>query len=259
VKIGAQFYTLREYTTTRVGLQQSLTRVRDMGYAGVQLSAVACMNGPNPEVDAAGVREMLDALGLGAGATHRPWDDLLNRTSAEIAFHKALGCDNVFLSMAPPEVVEAGAEGYRQFFVAMRRVFDAFASEGILFGYHNHAVEFARSGIRGLRPYDVIREAEWLPFELDTYWAHVAGMSLPGMIRNFSGRLPVVHLKDVGVYKGRPDIAPVGEGNLDWDEILAAFADAGTEWLMVELDTCPRDPFDCLEASAEFLSEKLGL
>ncbi|MBX3112432.1 MAG: hypothetical protein KF857_10525, partial [Fimbriimonadaceae bacterium] len=51
--------------------------------------------------------------------------------------------------------------------------------------------------------------------------------------------------------------APVGEGNLDWDTILPALVAAGTEWLLVELDECPRDPFDSLSSSLAFLRSRI--
>jgi len=256
LRLGVQLYTLREFTGTRAGFETSLGRIRDLGYSGVQVSAVGCMNGPNPELSPSEAHDLLAAYGLVAPVTHRAWDDLLFRTDEEIAFHKCLGSNHVFLSSAPPEVHEAGAEGFRSFLAPLRQVFDAMAAESIVFGYHNHALEFTRE-TDGLRPIDVLVGADWLPFELDTYWAHVAGASLPKLIQSLTGRLPIVHLKDVGVYGGVPGIAPVGEGNLDWDEILPLLAAAGTEWLMVELDTTPRDVFECLASSVEFLRRRL--
>jgi sugar phosphate isomerase/epimerase len=41
----------------------------------------------------------------------------------------------------------------------------------------------------------------------------------------------------------------VGEGNLDWPAILDAAREAGTEWYLVEQDTCQRDPFESLAIS----------
>lgn len=38
------------------------------------------------------------------------------------------------------------------------------------------------------------------------------------------------------VSDGHPAQAEVGEGNLDWVEILSACREAGTQWLVVEQD-----------------------
>jgi sugar phosphate isomerase/epimerase len=59
-----------------------------------------------------------------------------------------------------------------------------------------------------------------------------------------------------------PDVggvmAPVGEGNLNWDGILPALDKAGTKWFIVEQDDCRRDPFDCLASSFDYLSHLNG-
>ena len=38
IQLGAQMYTLREYTKTAEGLREALHKVKDMGYQAVQLS-----------------------------------------------------------------------------------------------------------------------------------------------------------------------------------------------------------------------------
>jgi sugar phosphate isomerase/epimerase len=40
---------------------------------------------------------------------------------------------------------------------------------------------------------------------------------------------------------------PVGQGNLNWPRINGACAEAGVDWLLVERDKGPHDPFDALE------------
>src|SRR5688572_30489471 len=95
MRLAAQMYTLRDVTTTAVGLEDALAMLHGIGYEGVQLSAVGCMNGDAPEVDAARAREMLDAHGLVCCATHRPMTRLIENLDEEIAFHRTLGCDYV--------------------------------------------------------------------------------------------------------------------------------------------------------------------
>jgi len=92
-KLAAQLYTLREYTKTAESFQTVLQVCHEIGYAGVQLSAVGCMNGDEPEVSAEQAKEMLENSGLVCCATHRPWKRLVENTDEEIEFHKILGCD----------------------------------------------------------------------------------------------------------------------------------------------------------------------
>jgi sugar phosphate isomerase/epimerase len=58
------------------------------------------------------------------------------------------------------------------------------------------------------------------------------------------------------VERGNPVMAEVGEGNLDWPDILSACDEAATEWLVVEQDECRRDPMESLAISYRNL-EKL--
>lgn len=251
MRIGAQLYTLRDHVKTPEDFAHSLDKVAKMGYEGVQLSAVACLHSLEP----ADVRRMLDDRGLTCVATHRSWDALNNDTESEIALHQAWGCGYTAVAVPPPGVHDAGLDGYRRWLEQAEPLSRKLAVEGIALGYHNHAVEFEKFG--DTRPYDLLMAAEWLPMELDTCWVHAGGESVPKIISKLHGRLPVVHVKDRVVYGWEVLDGPVGEGNLDWPEILAGFRDAGTEWLLVEQDTCRRDAFDCLESSLRYLQDRL--
>jgi sugar phosphate isomerase/epimerase len=51
-----------------------------------------------------------------------------------------------------------------------------------------------------------------------------------------------VHAKDVRRAGDGWEDVPAGDGELDWPAILAAADDAGTEWIVVELDNPSADP-----------------
>ncbi len=113
-KIAVQMFTLRKHTKTAADFANSLKRVSDMGYTAVQLSAVRCMNGDDPEVSAEQARTMLEDNGLKCIATHRSWDAFTSTLDKEIAFHKTLGCDYAAIGGIPNKVYDATAEGYRR-------------------------------------------------------------------------------------------------------------------------------------------------
>jgi len=260
MRIAAQMYTLRDFTGTAEAFEDALRMLHGIGYEGVQLSAVGCMNGECPELDAAAAREMLNRHGLLCCATHRPWRSLLEDTSSEIAFHHALGCDYTAIGGLWGEYDDTVDE-YRRFVRDAEPMIATLKQAGIRFGYHNHSHEFVRDP-SGLHPaYDVLLSEGGpdLKLEVDTYWVAHAGISPASLLRRATGRIEVVHLKDREVVpKEGPVMAPVGEGLLDWDEILAACREGGTEWLVVEQDVCRRDPFDCLASSFDFLSSRLS-
>jgi sugar phosphate isomerase/epimerase len=73
-------------------------------------------------------------------------------------------------------------------------------------------------------------------------------------IRKLKGRCPVVHLKDFAIAADRTQFfTEIGNGNLDWPGILAACEESGTEFMPVEQDRCPGDPFESLRISYENL------
>ena len=69
-----------------------------------------------------------------------------------------------------------------------------------------------------------------------------------------NGRAECVHLKDLAIVEGKQRMAAVGEGNLNFEKIISAAEDMGTEHLLVEQDDCyGEDPFLCLERSYKYL------
>ena len=257
-KLAVQMYTLRDFTKTAKDFAETLDKVSRIGYPAVQLSAVGCMGGDSPEINAAQGKIMLDDHGLKCVATHRDWDALAGNTQAEIEFHKTLDCDYAAIGGLPAEYRDGGEAGYRNFVRDAQPVRERLKAAGITFGYHNHAHEFFRFALGPKTAYDVFIEegSELFTLELDTYWAVHAGADPISIIKRLPGRVPVVHFKDKEVVAEGPIMAAIGEGNLNWDGIIPACEAAGTNWYCIEQDTCPRDPFDCLRSSFEFLSAK---
>lgn len=248
MKLGAQLFTLREYTQTESDLDYSLSLVAKMGYGTVQISAI----GPiAPER----VRELCDRHGLEIVLTHTDPLRIMNDTEAVIKEHDIMGCKYIGIGMMPkkycsPQWLPRFARDYRE---AAKKIADA----GKLLMYHNHNIEFQKFG--GKLIIETLMESfapDELGFTLDTYWVHMGGGDVCAWMEKLSGRIPCVHLKDMAVNGWDPIMAPVGEGNLDFDRIIRTAENCGTEHLLVEQDTCQGSPFDCLETSFRNLQGK---
>jgi len=260
MRAAVQLYTVRNHTKDRTQFTEALARIRAIGYHAVQISAVGAMDGPSPEVDACHARQLLDDNGLQCIATHRSWEALGTRTDDEIAFHRTLGCDYVAIGGIPADYGSAGEDGYKRFVDDALPVIEELRRAGIRFGHHNHAHEFQR--ISDSAPetlFDILIERGGPDYflELDVYWAWHAGVDPGDLLRRCKGRVPIIHVKDKNVTADGPGIAAIGEGNLPWGRLLTDCRDAKVDWLAVEQDTCPRDPFDCLRSSWEFLKPML--
>lgn len=254
-QIAAQLYTVRDFMHTARDFQETLAKIRKIGYQAVQISGAQAMTGDTPEVSALEARRMLDDLGLACIATHRSWDALQSHTEREIEFHKTLGCGFAAVGSLPGEYQALGVDGYAALVRDAAPMIARLKAAGIRFGYHNHAFEFARPAPGHKTLFGTLIERGDADFclEIDVYWAAHAGLNPQRLIERCRGRVPVIHVKDKEMVGNEAVMAPVGEGNLDWPHLLTACAAAGVEWYAVEQDDCRRDPFDCLRSSFEFL------
>ena len=245
--IGAQFYTLRDSCKTLEDFSESLKKVADMGYKAVQVSGTCAFEGE-------WLRDELKKNGLICPVTHTKFDDITDNTEATVAKHKIFDCSYIGLGAAPGLGSGIDVEGFLKKAVpAAKKIKEA----GLKFCYHNHWQEFVRhaDGIRYIEAFCDAIPPEEMGIILDTYWVQYAGGDPVAWIRELKGRLNCVHFKDMTCAgKEQHRMMPVGEGNLNWKDIIAACADAGTEYAFVEQDDCNgEDPFDCMKRSYEFL------
>ena len=247
MKSGAQLYTVREYCRTTEGLSETLKKVADIGYTSVQLSGV-CAYDPDWMADE------LRKNGLVCAVTH--YNPELIRTAPEqtVSDHKKFGCRYVGIGCMPgglgrPEDYDNFVANYKD---AARRI----AAAGGYFMYHNHHMEFMRAA-DGRLYIEKLAEAfapEEMGFTLDTYWVQYGGGDPAQWLEKLAGRVPCIHLKDMACVDRQPRMAPIGEGNINFDRALAAAEAAGTQFALVEQDDCyGDDPFDCLRRSYEYL------
>lgn len=239
--IAAQLYTVRDQLKDPSRLSGVLGRLREIGYGAVEVA------GLGPRI-VEGFGEELSRSGLVACAAHVSLERLQIDLAAAAAECKAWGCRYLVVP-ALPDGYRSG-EGYRRFAAEAADFAQALQPFGLKLVYHNHAFELERwNGETGLETLFAAAHADTLLAELDTYWLQYGGANPAGWIRRMKGRLPLVHLKDMTVDRGEPVMAEIGEGNLDWPEILGACSEAGTEWLVVEQDECRRDPLESLAIS----------
>jgi sugar phosphate isomerase/epimerase len=239
--IAAQLYTLRASLRTAEEIAQTLPKVARLGYRAVQLSAL----GP---IDTRELKGILEGEGLEVCATHVGFERLRDELDSVVDEHQILGCKYVAIGGLPAEY--RNADGYHRFAREASVVGRRMRARGLVFGYHNHSFELEKFGGRtALEILYAESDPENFTAEIDTYWIQHGGGDPAWWIRRVKGRSPLVHLKDM-VMRGREQLmAEVGEGNLNWPEILAACRDAGVEWYIVEQDVCQRDPLESLGIS----------
>lgn len=253
--LAAQLYTIRQFTQTLSGFAESMEKIRKIGYRAVQVSGI----GPMASEE---VRRITQDSGLEICITHISFDQLRHHIDEVIEQHHLWNCKNVAVGSMPMEY-RTGEEGYYRFAKDANQIGETLAKANLTFSYHNHSFEFTRYGKRnGLDILFAESDPRYLQAELDTYWIQHGGGDIAAWIRRMKNRMPVVHLKDMTVtsegWNVQQVMAEIGEGNLNWPEILKACQDAQVRWYAVEQDECQRDPFESLQISYRYLTA-LGL
>lgn len=252
MKPGAQLYTLRNFLKTPEAVDESFSKLADIGFNAVQGSGIGADVSPET------VAELAKKYDLEIVASHFGWNRFVEETDEMIRIHKLWGCPHPAIGGLPEDY--RSLEGIRRFAAELKPVAAKLAAAGMDFSYHNHAHELVHfDGKPWLDHLYSTIPADQLKAEVDVYWIAVGGGDPAAWIRKIGRRQPLVHFKDFTyVPNFQSKFAVVGEGNLNWDAIFSACAEVGAEWLLIEQDNCyDEDPFDCLARSLKFIQSRL--
>jgi len=249
MKLGVQMYTVRDYLKNETEIESSLRKIKAMGYDMVQLSGL----GPCDNDRLAGwVRE----LGIEVCGTHSPWERVEDPAELKklIGEHKKLGASDIGLGMKPG-IFPDSYEGYTDFIKKINTICAAVKDSGMTFGYHNHELEFMK--FNGIRAIDrLIEECPDLYIILDVFWVQAGGANPSEYLEKLKGRIKIVHFKDFRVQGRTRQFAEIGEGNLDWKDIIPRCVKNGIPYAVIEQDAdFLVGPFESLATSRKFIAE----
>lgn len=225
--LGAQLYSVRQFTQNYEDLSATLDKLKKIGYDVVQVSAI----GPIP---AEQIAELSSKYSLPVTCTHSPLPRILNETDALIEEHKTFGCKQIGVGWIDPksyDTVEKARDVIAMLKAPAKKIIDA----GLTLAYHNHAAEF--DDIGGTCFYDMlIEEFPEIHFIFDTYWSTYAGCDPIHYINRIGGeRLENIHFKDMET-EGKGRICACGNGILDFAKIYDAAKAVGVQNVLVEQD-----------------------
>ncbi|MFW6308684.1 MAG: sugar phosphate isomerase/epimerase family protein [bacterium] len=245
IPVALQLYTVRE--ETEKDFKGTLSKVAEIGYKGVEFAGYGGLS-------ASELKKLLDDLGLKAAGSHVPYPAIDSDLDRVIQYN--LEIDNKYISI--PYMEFEGKEEFIKTAEELNKAGEKCKEAGIQLCYHNHNQEFeVFDGTYGLDLLYQNSDAQNLQVEIDTFWAKYAGVDPVEYINKYSGRIPLVHLKDMEANEEK-DFAEVGEGIMDIESIAQAAEKAGAKWLIVEQDQCKRSPLESIEISFNNL-KKMGL
>ena len=251
---GVQLYTVRDQIDRAA--DATLQAIAAIGYRELEILQATLPT----------VAPLAKKLGLSMVSAHLDAATIDGAGLAEfVAQAKDHGLRYIVIPWVPPEKRPTDRAGFEALAGRFNRVNHVVARAGLQPCYHNHAFEFGRDR-DGTRWLDVLMQATaqaGMKLELDVFWVSVTGADPLDVIKQYSGRIALMHLKD-----RRPSAEPtlvessvpheafveVGSGALNVPAILAASRAAGVEHYFVEQDFTPGDPVASLRKSYAYLS-----
>jgi len=221
MKYGLQLYSVRDITERDLGA--ALEKVAALGYKYVEFAGFFGHS-------ARDVRAMLDTYALKVSGTHTGIGELTSDKLAEtIAYHKEIGNTNIII----PGADMSTREKLEDVITLINEAQPVLAREGISLGYHNHSGEFLPTSY-GAYIHRELEERTHVAFEIDTYWAYVAGEDPIALLERLGERVGVIHLKD-GLADGHG--LALGEGTAPVKAVREYAIEHGL-LMVVESETC---------------------
>lgn len=262
--VAVQVYSVRD--DAKADLRGTLEKIKAMGYDGVEFAG---LYGYAPE----DVKKMCEEIGLVPISAHVPYLDMMGAPKGILSKYKTIGCKYVAVPYLSADY-RPESPCFVEVIENIKMLGKVAKELGMQLLYHNHDFEFVK--IDGKYALDVLYDevpAEYLQTELDTCWVNVGGEVPADYIRKYSGRAPVVHLKDfygeksddmyelIGIKSDAPkkpsnfELRPVGSGIQDFPAIVKAAEEAGAEWVVVEQDnpSMGLTPMESIAKSREYL------
>lgn len=259
-ELNLQLYSVRTLLGTPELFAQNHTEVlkniHDMGFTGVEAASYddGKFSGLEPEA----FRQAMEDAGLKLVSSHTTryltkeeletgdLTEALKWWDVNVAAHKAAGFPYVVMSMAPLMKSEAELKVMVNYLNAIGEKYNAV---GIKFGYHSHSHEFKKVEDAGTSMMDYLMantDPTKVFFEMDVYWAVIAGVSPVDYMNKYPGRFTILHIKDNN---------EIGQsGMVGFDAIFKNFEVAGTKTFIAELEHASTpDIMKGLQESVDYL------
>lgn len=244
-KIGLQLYTIRDFMNTEEDIRASFRKMKEIGYDVAQTAGC--------EIPYADFGRIAAEEGIEICGTHDGFYEMLENPEHAMENHRLLGTTNMGIGGINTSTPERVAE----FIENANKLANAIYPHGFKFTYHHHSDEFIRFE-DGKTAMDMLVEGldpEKTSFVVDTYWIQHGGRDIRQWIEKLAGRIDILHLKEMGrsAEAGGPFITEIGNGGIWWEGVIETAVKAGVKYFVVEQDTCPGDPFESIQKSADYL------
>lgn len=241
---GCQLYSVRDkMSKDPIGTMRALA---SMGYTQFE----SYSKDPYWGMNAAETKRFLKEIGVNMVSTHMGVPDI-NEAAAEKA--KEIGLKYL---ISPYIGAQKSADEWKKRAEEFNKAGELCEKYGLKFGYHNHGYSFeAKDGVKGQTILLENTDPALVIFELDIYWAEVAGEDSIRHFEKYAGRYELCHVKQLITRDPKPAQGILKGGLLDFETILKAAKKSGVKYFMVEQEQYAGDSMDAMRDNADFMKK----
>jgi len=246
LKLGAQLYTLREYTQNENDFASTIKKVADIGYKYVQVSGIG------GSIPAQFIKKVTEDNDVKVILTHTSPDKIMNDTDKVIEDHDIFGCPGIGIG---GYWGDRSADGFKKFAENIAPAVAKIKAANKFFLYHNHKYEFEHFE-KGKSALDIMLEnSDKSAFKLtfDTYWGQAGGVDPAQFIEDYKDNIFATHLKDMTVVGDKIRMTEMLTGNMNFARVLELSEKNNVLWHFVEQDEVYMDAFESMKISYDNL------
>ena len=252
LEFGVQIYMVRDRLQP-AELPATLHLIHEIGYASIETYPLVYTR-PAKELKA-----LIEGIGLKAPSGHFDYETL----EEHVDYAAALGLEYMICPMLARPLWDS-IDGFKQAAAHLNKAASKARAAGLKFGYHPHNYEFKK--FEGGRGFEVLmRELDpAVKLELDIYWAVEAGENPLELMRKYSDRLALIHIKDRKPATGftyspydehAAHFTEAGSGTIDWKAMLGEARHLGVRQYLVDQDGYDVPVEESLRRNWKYLSQ----
>ena len=250
MKFGVQTFTVRK--AQKKSIREAYLPLIRMGIKSFEVARID-FNSQN----ATELKKLVDEYGIEISAIQVKPKYVFGQPEKIIEFCRTVGCKNVVISMLPFGCILGSEEKFYGFVSTLDPQFEKYAERGITLAYHHHNWEYVRLSNGRTRMDELLQMTKKIKFVHDTYWTARCGIPPTYQIERFGHRLLGIHLRDLAFEKRGLDVLPhdaaIGDGVIDFAEVLDAAEQFGCSYYVIEQKT--DKPYEEIGKSFKYLME----
>ena len=239
-------------------MYRALRDIASAGFTGVEMFDGNVLDFAE---DPGELRELLEETGLSLVGVYTGANfvypeilpDELHRIRRAAEVSRTFGAEQLVVGGGARRAAGTEDADYDRLAEALDTVAGIAEEQGLSACYHPHLTTI----VEGPDEVEKIFSRSRIGFCPDTAHLAAGGGDPAALIRRYPDRIRHVHLKDL--HTPSTAFLPLGEGDLDLSDVLAAVREVGYDsWLIVELDSYDGDPAEAARISKSFLDKALA-